>query len=205
MGETRRVREIYDRDAPRYDRSIAAAEKLMFGGGRQWVCSRATGDVLELATGTGRNLPFYSEDIRLTGIELSPEMLRIARHRAAELGVAADLRAGDAEDLDFPGESFDTIVSTLSMCTIPDAAAAAREAYRVLRPGGRFLLLEHVKSPVTPVRLLQRVLEPVSVRFQADHLLREPRQLLRSAGFAVEHFESWKLGLVERISALKPG
>ncbi len=205
MGETRRVREIYDRDAPRYDRSIAAAEKLMFGGGRQWVCSRATGDVLELATGTGRNLPFYSGDIRLTGVELSPEMLRIARHRAAELGVAADLRAGDAEDLDFPSESFDTIVSTLSMCTIPDAAAAAREAYRVLRPGGRFLLLEHVKSPVTPVRLLQRVLEPVSVRFQADHLLREPRRILQEAGFAVEHFESWKLGLVERISALKPG
>lgn len=70
-------------------------ERLLFRGGREWVCSQAAGEVLEIAVGTGRNLPHYSAGVRLTGIELSPAMLEIARARARELGRDADLRVGD--------------------------------------------------------------------------------------------------------------
>jgi len=88
--------------------------------------------------------------VRLTGVELSPKMLEIAQRRAREIGLEADLRAGDAQDLPFRGASFDTVVCTLGLCTIPDDPGAVAEAARVLRPGGYLLLLEHVRSPSSP-------------------------------------------------------
>jgi ubiquinone/menaquinone biosynthesis C-methylase UbiE len=201
--ETERVRALQDKEAPRYDRQISFFEKVLFGGGREWVCSQADGEVLEVAAGTGRNLPYYREDLRLTAIELSPEMLALAKQRAEELGREADLRLGDAQALGFPVESFDTVVITLALCTIPDARQAVREAYRVLRPGGRLLLLEHVRSPNLTVRAVQRVLDPLAVRFAADHLVREPLDHLEAEGFEVERVERSKWGIVERVAARK--
>jgi ubiquinone/menaquinone biosynthesis C-methylase UbiE len=200
-----KVRRHYDRTAGSYDRLIASAERLLFAGGREWVCSRARGEVLEIAVGTGRNLPFYGPDARLTGIELSEGMIAIARRRARDLGVAADLRLGDAEDLPFPDASFDCVVATLALCTIPDDRRAVREAARVLRPGGSLLLLEHVRSPVPAVRLAQRLLEPITLLLEGDHLLREPADGVRAAGLRIERLERSKLGLVERLAAEKPG
>jgi ubiquinone/menaquinone biosynthesis C-methylase UbiE len=201
--ETERVRALQDKEAPRYDRQISFFEKVLFGGGREWVCSQADGEVLEVAAGTGRNLPYSREDLRLTAIELSPEMLALAKQRAEELGREADLRLGDAQALGFPVESFDTVVITLALCTIPDARQAVREAYRVLRPGGRLLLLEHVRSPNLTVRAVQRVLDPLAVRFAADHLVREPLDHLEAEGFEVERVERSKWGIVERVAARK--
>jgi ubiquinone/menaquinone biosynthesis C-methylase UbiE len=203
--ETERVRRLQDKEAPRYDGQMRIFDRLLFEGGREWACSRARGEVLEIAVGTGRNLPFHRTDVTLTGIELSPEMLAIAKRRAGELGREADLRLGDAQALDFPDASFDSVVCTLALCTIPDERAAVQEAFRVLRPGGRFSLLEHVRSPVRVVRTLQRLLEPLSVRFEADHLTREPLDHLGAAGFEVEELERSKWGIVERVAARRPG
>jgi ubiquinone/menaquinone biosynthesis C-methylase UbiE len=160
--------------------------------------------VLEVAVGTGRNLPFYSEDVRLTGIELAPEMLAIARTRLEDVGREADLRLGDAQELEFADASFDTVVITLALCTIPDDRKAVREAYRVLRPGGRLVMMEHVRSPALPVRAVQRLIDPISVRFQADHVCREPLEHLEAEGFEVERVERSKWGIVERVTARRP-
>src|SRR5690606_24049465 len=134
---------------------------------------------------TGRNIPYYPPNVRLTGIDLSPEMLELARPRANSLGRAIDLRVATAEALPFPDASFDTVVDTLGLCTIPDPRAALREARRVLRPGGRLLLWEHVRSPVLPVQLVQRLLNPFSKRWQADDLLRQPLDDVIAVGFTV--------------------
>jgi ubiquinone/menaquinone biosynthesis C-methylase UbiE len=203
--ETDRVREIQDKEAPRYDRQISFFERVLFGGGREWVCSRAEREVLELAAGTLRNLPHYPEGVKLTAVELSPEMATIGRKRAEELGREIDLRVGDAQALDFPDESFDTVTCTLGFCTIPDTTAAATEALRVLRPGGRLLMLEHVRSPVAPVRAVERLLDPLLVRFEADHLLRDPLDYLPSVGFEIDEVHRSKWGIVERLRAHKPG
>jgi ubiquinone/menaquinone biosynthesis C-methylase UbiE len=202
--ETERVRGVQDKQAGSYDRQMNFFDRVLFGGGREWVCSQAQGRALEIAAGTGRNLQHHRADVELTGIELSPEMLAIAQRRAEELGREADLRIGDAQDLDFPDASLDSVVCTLALCTIPDDRAAVAEAYRVLRPGGRFLLLEHVRSPITAVRLVQRMLEPLTIRFEADHLTREPLDHLVAEGFEVEAVERSKWGIVERIAARKP-
>ena len=202
--ETDQAREFYDRIAPRYDRLIRLPERLLFADGRRWVGARAHGDVLEIAVGTGRNLPLFARDITLTGIQLSPRMLEVARRRADEFGRAAGLRLGDAQDLPFADESFDTVVCTLSLCSIPDENRAVAEAVRVLRPGGRFILLEHVAGDNALVRGGQRLLDPIFVRFQADHLLREPAAAVQQAGLEIMERERSKLGIVERVSARKP-
>jgi len=121
--KTQRVCAIQDKQAPKYDRQIGLFERILFGDGRSWVCSQAHGQVLELARGTARNLPFYADDVELTGIELSPGMLAIAQQRARDLGHPADLRLGDAQALDLSDASFDTVTCTLGFCTIPDTRA----------------------------------------------------------------------------------
>jgi ubiquinone/menaquinone biosynthesis C-methylase UbiE len=202
--ETKRIRQIMDKLAPRYDRQMTFFERVLFAGGRAWVCSQAHGEVLEIAVGTGRNLPYYPAGVRLTGIELSPAMLDIAQARAKQLGRDVDLRVGDAQALPFPDERFDTVVCTLSLCSIPNVRKAVHEVRRVLRPGGHFLFLEHVRSSVLAVRVVQRVWDGFSVRLEGDHLLREPLDYLRDEGFDVLKLERSKLGIVERGVARKP-
>jgi ubiquinone/menaquinone biosynthesis C-methylase UbiE len=205
LAERERVREIWAKFAPRYDRQIAFFERLLFGGMREWACSRASGQVLEIGVGTGRNLRHYPREARLTGVDISPEMLEIARRRAAALGRDVQLRVADAESLEFPDGSFDTAVSTLTMCSIPDYGVALAEAWRVLRPGGRFVMVEHVRSPASAVRLAQRILDPLTVRFAGDHLLREPLPVLQRLGLQVLVLQRLKWGIVERVVAEKPG
>jgi len=204
-SETERVRQIFDKQAPKYDKSMSRFERLLFAGNREWVCERAGGEVLELAAGTARNLPFYSGNVNVTGIELSPEMAELGRRRAEEVGREIDMRVGDATSLPFPDESFDTVVCTYGLCTIPDDAAAVREAKRVLRPGGRILLAEHVRSPNPVVRTMQRVLDPLAHRFGGDHLMREPLDHLKAEGFAIDEVKRQKSGWVELVAAHKPG
>ena len=201
--ETERVREIFDASAAQYDKGMAFNEKLLFGDGRAWACSQARGQVLEIAIGTGLNLPFYPADVKITGIEISPAMLEIARRRARSLGRQVELVLGDAQALPFPDQHFETVVCTIALCSIPDDRQAVAEIWRVLRPGGRFVALEHVRSPNSIVRGLERLLESYTLRTQADHLLREPAETAQAAGFSIEYLERKKLGFVERLIARK--
>jgi ubiquinone/menaquinone biosynthesis C-methylase UbiE len=203
--ETERIRRIWDKQAPRYDRSAALCEKILFRDGRRWVCSRTHGEVLEVAIGTGLNLAFYPEGVRLTGVDFSPAMLGIAHQRARELGMEVDLLEGDAQSLLFADESFDTVVCTLSLCSIPDDRKAVAEMKRVMRPGGRLLLLDHVRAASRLGRAVQRALEVVLVRLGGEHLLRRPLEHVRAEGLQIEEQERYKLGgIIERLAARKP-
>lgn len=201
---TTRQRRVWDQGAAGYDRQIAFFEKVWFGGGRQWLGERAHGRVLEVAVGTGLNLPHYRPDTRVTGIDLSPAMLAIARHRAADLGRDVDLREGDAERLPFADASFDTVVCALSLCSIPDPAAAIGEMKRVLVPGGRLLLLDHVGSSWPPVYAAQWLLERLTIRIAGEHFTRRQLPAVTAAGFVVVERERRKAGTVERLHARKP-
>jgi ubiquinone/menaquinone biosynthesis C-methylase UbiE len=202
--ETERTREIWDQQAERFDRQMDLCERVLFPGDRAWACSQAHGDVLEVAVGTGRNLAHYPDDARLTGVDLSPEMLARARRRAREVRPDADLREGDAQALSFADASFDTVVCTISLCSIPDDIAAVREMARVLRDGGRLVLVEHVGSPQPLVRGVQWLIHQATYRIAREHMLRRPRRAVAAAGLEPVHLERRKLGIVDRIIATKP-
>jgi ubiquinone/menaquinone biosynthesis C-methylase UbiE len=199
-----RLRAKWDKYAPRYDRDIGFFERVQFGGGREWVCSQATGDVLEVAVGTGLNLTFYPDGVRLTGLDFSPAMLAQALARAAAVGREIDLREGDAQALPFPDASFDTVVCTLGLCGFPDERAAITEMHRVLRPGGKLLLLDHVGSHHRLIHFGQWLLEKLTVRMLGDYQTRRPLPLVEQAGFLVQRQERLKAGTVERVAATKP-
>ncbi|WP_235879095.1 class I SAM-dependent methyltransferase [Saccharopolyspora karakumensis] len=193
----------WDKSAPSYDGVMARFDRYLAGDSRQWVCSRVRGEVLEVAIGTGLNLPLYPAGTPLTGIEWSPAMLRLARQRRDALGLDVELREGDARSLQFPDGAFDTVVCTFSLCAIPDHEQAIAEMHRVLRPGGRLLLADHVVSTAWPVRLIQRAAEVVTVPTGGEHFRRRPSRHLRAAGFEVQESERFKLGIIERLVAAK--
>ncbi|MGH3094939.1 MAG: class I SAM-dependent methyltransferase [Streptosporangiales bacterium] len=202
-----RDRRYWDEHAPRYDRSMARFDRWLFADSRAWVCSRARGDTLEVAVGTGRNLALYPDDVRLTGIDLSPGMLDIARGRARELGREVDLREADAQYLPFEDASFDTVVCTLGLCSVPDVDTAVAEIHRVLPAGGRLLLLDHVRPAWPPLQWALRGLQYVVDRFVpgTERFLRRPLENVAARGFTLGRHERFKAGAIERLVAHKPG
>jgi ubiquinone/menaquinone biosynthesis C-methylase UbiE len=205
---TARVRRYFDTHAGEYDRQFGAAEQRLLGDQRRWATSRAHGRVLELAVGTGLNLPLYPAAVRhVLGVDVSEGMLDRARARIAAhgLGERVEVRPGDVEDLDLADGSVDSVVSTYSLCTVADPVAALREARRVLVPGGRLVLVEHGAARGVWLRGLQRLLNPASVRWQADDLLRDPRELASAAGFTITEADRAGVGgLAHRVSAVAP-
>jgi ubiquinone/menaquinone biosynthesis C-methylase UbiE len=200
----RKLVQYWDKHAGRYDHDMDFWDRHLFGSSRPWACGRAAGDVLEVAIGTGRNLPYYPDGIRLTGVDLSAQMLGIARDRAAGLGREAALRPGDAQALDFPDGSFDTVLCTLGLCAIPDERRAIREMARVLRPGGCLLLVDHIAARSVALRVLQWLYERVTIPLAGEHFRRRPLTHVRDLGFRVEQVERFRFGIVERLVARKP-
>ncbi|WP_026930092.1 class I SAM-dependent methyltransferase [Glycomyces tenuis] len=199
-----RLRRHWDKQAESYDRQMGLAERMLFDDTREWVCSQARGRTLEIAVGTGLNLPWYPAGVRLTGIDFSPAMLERARTRAATGHRRARLRLGDAEELDFPDASFDTVVCTFSLCAVPDERRAVTEMVRVLRPGGLLLLADHVVSTSAVLRAAQALLEVVTIRVGNEHFRRRPLAHVMAAGLEIERHSRFHRGMIERIRARKP-
>jgi len=198
-----RWRRYWDKASVSYDKQMRFYDRLL-ADSRPWVCAQATGHTLEVAIGTGLNLPFYPAGVELTGSDLSPGMLGIAQTRARQLGRVVDLREADAQALPFPDASFDTVVCTFSLCAIPDERRAVSEMTRVLRPGGLLLLADHIAGATWPVRAIQRMIDLVTVPLQGEHYLRRPLRQVQAEGLQVERRERFKLGIIERLAARKP-
>lgn len=199
-----RLRRYWDKEATSYDKQMQFFERLLSPDSRAWICGQAFGKTLEVAVGTGLNLPFYPGGVQLTGVDFSPAMLSIARRRAEELGRVADLREADAHELPFPDASFDAVVCTYGLCAIPDESRAVREMNRVLRPGGLLLLVDHIAGRAWPTRAIQRLAEVVTVPLEGEHFLRRPLHRVTAEGLSVERCERFKLGVIERLAARKP-
>jgi len=202
---SRRWQRAWDKQAGRYDKEMGFWDRHLFKDSRSWVCSQASGDVLEVAIGTGLNLSHYPTDVSLTGIDFSPAMLAIARERADDLDLKVDLREGDATRLGMPESSFDTVVCTFGLCAIPDHEAALAEMVRVLKPSGRLLLADHVVATNPLVSGVQRVLELATVPLQGEHFRRRPAAMIEATPLLqVERHERFgPFGIVERLAAAK--
>lgn len=182
------VREYYEKSARLYDSWMVGFDRYVLNRGRSRMCSRARGRTLEVAVGTGANFSHYPPDVSLTGIDRSPAMLALAERKARALDRDVDLAIGDAQSLAFPDAQFETVTTTLLLSTVPDPQLAAEEMRRVLRPGGRLLILDFARSPLVPVQWLQRAVAPLTARSRFS-LLRDPLDYLDAVAFAVEHID----------------
>lgn len=201
--QTARTKSRYDRQATSYDRRTALMERLAFRQLRRQIWSRVGGEnVLEVGIGTGANMPYYPSMVQVTGIDLSSGMLAQARDRADRDGVAVRLGEMDAQDLQFPPATFDSAVSTCVFCSVPDPVRGLREVYRVLKPGGRLIMLEHVRGPGLLGPLFDLV-NPLVVRVSGANINRRTVENVRLAGFAIESVESRFAGIVKVIVARK--
>lgn len=160
---------------------------------RQKVVPQAEGRVLEVGIGSGLNLPFYdpSKVEKLWGLEPAEEIRRMAEKKAAGAGFPVEFIGLPGEAIPLDAGSVDTVVTTYTLCTIPDAVAALREMHRVLRPGGRLLFSEHGRAPDAAVRRWQARLNPLWTRIAGGcRLDRDIPELLRAGGFAVDRLET---------------
>lgn len=197
-------RRNHAEEAPRYDKEMQFFERWFFGTEhRRWACSQAVGETLEIAIGTGLNLAHYPAAVPLTGLDLSPEMLALAETGAKRIGRKIELMQGDALDLPFLDRSFDTVVCTYGLCSVPDDALVVVEMKRVLKPGGRLILVDHVRSSIKPIFWLQLCYELAWARARGGSVIRRPALHVMDAGFDVIARDRSRAGIIERLVAAK--
>jgi ubiquinone/menaquinone biosynthesis C-methylase UbiE len=155
---------------------------------RERVISAAAGRVLEIGIGSGLNLPFYPPDIsEILGLEPSPRLVEMARGAASRLSLPVSFIEGSAEAIPLDNASIDTVVTTWTLCTIPEAVVALAEMRRVLKPSGNLLFVEHGLAPEAHIRKWQDWLTPAWKRIGGGcHLNRPIRDLIERAGFGIE-------------------
>ncbi len=187
--------------AERYDQMMRRLERRFLGASRRWVGERAVGEVLEVAIGTGLNLTHYGPDVTLTGLDLNAELLEFARSKADRLGRPVSLIEGDAQLLPFDDERFDTVVATFAMCEVADLEQSLAELVRVVRPGGRILLADHVGSANPILYALQWLVEAVTKRTNGEYWTRRPLPKLERMGVQIVDSGRLHVGIIEHLHA----
>lgn len=184
-GERSRVARVYDRIAPVYDLYEAPMDRLGGRDRRERVIGDAHGDVLEVGVGTGRNLELYPDDARVTGIDVSEQMLERARDRAGGLDREVELRLADVEALPFESARFDGVTATCVFCSVEDPIQGLREVRRTLKPGGEVRLLEHVRPRNPLLGKLFDWLSPLTRRLFGPEINRRTEKNVEAAGLEI--------------------
>lgn len=197
---TQAVRKAYDRKAKYYDLTTAPMGLVVPAHRRREIFEDLEPGMklLEIGVGTGKNVSFYPRGVDTTAVDLSERMLDVARKRADRTG-RSDVRFewGDARNLRFPDASFDRIVTCCVFCSVPDPLACLREALRVCKPGGSFVMIEHVRPGNRVLGRLFDLMNGMTIRFMGFNINRRTMETVRLAGFEIEKETNLFLDIVK--------
>jgi ubiquinone/menaquinone biosynthesis C-methylase UbiE len=194
----------YDRFARIYDLMEKPIEKVTFSHLREKFRSLLEGKVLEVGVGTGKNIPYYPEDVEVTGIDFSKGMLVKAQKRIDRLSVRnVSLIEMDVEDMQFSSESFDTVLSTFVFCTVPNPIRGLEEVYRVLKPGGKAVFIEHMRSEKPFLNIPLYMMNVFTTALLGTSTIRETQKNIEKAGFKIDDVQNTGFDIIRFIVARK--
>ncbi|MDA8234253.1 MAG: methyltransferase domain-containing protein [Clostridia bacterium] len=189
---TEKIKARHNRLASFYDPLMGAMDMMIRKSDQEKLFSLARGKVLEVGVGTGRNFPFYPVGIEgVTAIDYSPRMLEKARSKLHQSRVSVTLLEMDAQNMAFADQSFDTVVTACVFCSVPDPIKGLHEIRRVLKPDGRLVMLEHVRSENEALGKVMDFVNPVFLNIFGSNINRRTVENVQAAGFAIEKVEKF--------------
>lgn len=179
--QTETIKKRYNRISGVFD----LMEHIMKEEWRKELIQQADGSVLEVGVGTGTNLKYYSKEVQVTGIDFSPNMLKRAREKANRLPVDIQLLEMDIQNLEFPDNTFDTVISTCVFCSVPDPVQGLKEIRRVTKPNGKIIMLEHMRSENQIIGKFMDILNPIGLYFIGANINRTTIDNIHSSNMKI--------------------
>ena len=199
---TEKIKARHNRIASFYDPLMVAMDMMIKKSDQEKLFSMVRGKVLEVGVGTGRNFPFYPPGIEITAIDYSPRMLEKARGKVHQARTPITLLEMDAQNMAFADHSFDTVVTACVFCSVPDAIKGLKEIRRVLKPDGRLVMLEHVRSENAALGKVMDWLNPVFLNIFGTNINRRTVENVQTVGFTIEKVE--KFSHIMRLIVARP-
>ncbi len=199
MNDTEKIKKRYNRVSKVYDLLESPMEWMVFEDWRIEIAKELEGKVLEVGVGTGKNIPYYPEDVDVTAIDFSDKMLAKARKKAEKVNKEVELFEMDAQNMSFADDTFDTVFTTCVFCSVPDPVKGLKEIKRVCKPGGKIIMIEHVRSDKKVIGPLMDILNPISVNFYGANINRRTVDNVKKAGFANVEVENLTGDIVKKI------
>lgn len=198
------IRRRYDRLAPWFDSMQGFMEGFFFRKLRKKLWLEAAGmHILEVGVGTGKNFNFYPEDARITAIDFSPKMLEQARKKSNRKQIIVDLNLMDIQSIEYADNSFDTVVASFVFCSVANPRKGLKELYRVLKPGGQLLLLEHVLSRRKSVAFIMNSINPLVFRLFGANINRQTIKIVQACPFQKIYQDPASTDMIKLIKAIK--
>jgi len=203
-SSTDKTKQRYDRIAPYFDALEGFLEGLFFSQWRKILWQKVQGEhVLEVGVGTGKNFPYYPKDTRVTAIDFSDKMLERAQKKKQRNKLSVELELMDVESLCYADNSFDTVIATFVFCSVPQPHKGLQELYRVCKPGGQVLLLEHVLSTKPMMAKMMNLMNPLIVMMFGANINRQTVKSVQSCGFEKVLLDPASRDMVKLIQAIK--
>ncbi len=203
-ADSKKIIHKYDRIAPFYDKLEGVLEKLFFKRWRKRLWEKVKGnDILEVGVGTGKSLDYYPANARMTAIDFSEKMLEQAKNKRRRSDMPIEMEVMDIQSLAYADNSFDTITASFVFCSVPQPIKGLQELYRVCKPGGQVLLLEHVLSSNPVMARMMKIMNPIVVWLIGANINRKTVKNVQACGFDKVIVDPASNDMVKIIQAIK--